>query len=635
MKTLLAVLIVVVGLSAIDASSHSEAPNTASIPNADITDLYAFVSYEPGRSSYVTFLVNVYPLQSPYGGPNYYSLSTEHFYELYLDRNSDGTEDFSFQWIYGNSLPSSTPLGTPYLYQSDLQCQELYTYNTTPTQPSSPINLGIGLNISSAAQYQLVAVKVAGFILGSGGSLANLNWEEYYFLNLLTGPLQSATVTNLTSGGATRFDKPFDYAGQNSFGSPTTYENYALGYIYNVNLNGTMYCPSSGATGKSFVGQRQDPFYISLGRIFDFLNLIPVVLPQFSSLTIAECLTNNDLREKNVDTLALEIPIACLNASGGVVNIWAGVRNLYHAPGDFDGSSHIAGPQVSRLGNPLVNELVIGLIDKNRFSRQHPRLDADPNYGFASYVQYPTLPQVINLRYLAAVNSILGSSFTTLAPSVPRQDLVTVFLTGITGVNKGPGGFVGEVLRPNLSIQPIPLAQQDRHGIVGTILSGNFSDFAGFPNGRRPGDDIVDVSMMVVMGALCASAFTSNGFAFCGNGTAPIGGIYLTDGSPIQASNYKNAFPYFNTPTPGSYLESLPGNVVTDATQCYPAAQHGRCPICASGSTSSTPTVSPSKYPSGTSIPPASATPSPSAGTITCGSASGVGGFVLNLLKFF
>jgi len=237
--------------------------------------------------------------------------------------------------------------------------------------------------------------------------------------------------------------------------------------------------------------------------------------------------------------------------------------------------------QVARLGNPLVNELVIGLVDKNRYSRQHPRLDADPDYGFAKYVLYPTLPEIISTRYIGAVNAILGTTFTDLAPTVPRADLEYTFLTGIPGLNKGPGGFVGDVLRINLNVEPVPFGSQNHYGVVGQILfpeSGPI-DIAGFPNGRRIGDDVVDIALMVMMGALCAPEFVSAGFDLCPNLTAPIAGIPLRDGAPVYDTFFQNAFPYATTPTPGSYLDGLAGNVVQNPTLCYPPSQHGRCPI--------------------------------------------------------
>jgi len=471
----------------------------------------------------------------------------------------------------------------------------------------------------------------------SGNTLGNINWEEYYSLAYLRGPLDNLqdTVSIHSTSGDSVFSKPFDYAGEFSFGTVASglYETYARSKIVTIGLDNTVAnCPTS-ETGKVWVGQRSDPFWISLGRIFDYLNLIPVNVAPFTTLglTIGQCLTNNDLREKNVDIFALEIPIDCVNETG-IIYVWAGTRKLYHSADyqddstNFDSNSHTAGPQVSRMGNPLVNELVIGLIDKDRFSRQHPAFDADPVIGFGNYVFYPTLPAIISGRYLGAVNQVLGASLTNLAPSNDpdiRLDLVLTFLQGIPGLNqaKNKGNvFTGEVMRLNLNIAPVAGANQDTLGVVGTVLSGRLSDLAGFPNGRRPGDDVVDIALDVMMGALCAKQFVDAGFVLCStNTTAPIAGLYLTDGAPVYASNFDYFFPYATTPTPGSYLDNVAGNVVQNVTVCYAASQHGRCPACsgAAASASSSPVNGNSGNNGG------------------CSGASRIGGLFMSLLNLF
>jgi hypothetical protein len=470
-------------------------------------------------------------------------------------------------------------------------------------------------------------LKVGGFILNdtvrqagnpTPGNMGLLNWYEYYSINLITGLAangSSAAISN--TNGQTSFEKPFDYAGQNSFGQPATYNAYALNFVQNLNLAGLFPSGACSVTnGKAFVGQRSDPFWISLGRIFDYLNFVPVAISQFASATIAQCDTNNDIREKNVDTLALEIPYSCFGSPDGIINIWSAVRRLFHSANDTNGLSHLAGIQVSRLGNPLVNELVIGLVDKVRFNTQTPRLDADTTLGFGTYVLYPTLPKIISLRYLTAVNQVLGTSFATLEPQVPRQDLFTIFLTGIAGVNKGQGGFIGEVMRLNTNILPVAYGSQNPLGIIGQFLTpGAVKDLAGYPNGRRPGDDVVDISLMVMTGAVCTQQFLNASFNLCTQNSGltlseaiPIGGVPLVDGAPVRDTNYQSTFPYLNTPTPGSYLDGAVGNVVQNPTLCYPASQHGRCPICATtnSTTGSSTTGSTGTTCAGTSLVPLS-----------------------------
>jgi len=322
---------------------------------------------------------------------------------------------------------------------------------------------------------------------------------------------------------------------------------------------------------------------------------------------------------------ALELPIDCVNTTG-IIYLWAGTRNLYHSADDILGTSHIAGPQVSRMGNPLVNELVIGLIDKDRFSRQHPYFDADPVYGFGDYVYFPTFAEVISARYLAAVNAILGSSFTTLAPTPPRNDLVAVFLTGISGLNQAPcascanGVFIGEVMRLNLNVAPVAWGSQNHLGVVGQFIAGPpLTDLAGFPNGRRLGDDVVDIALDCMTGVLCTSYFSSLNFNLCSAGSSfPIGGVLLTDGASVQDTDFGSTFPYVNTPTPGSYVDSLL-NVVQNSTLCYPPSQHGRCPRCDTTSSATSSDQSPSV----------------SRAPVTCSGADRIGGMVMSLLNLF
>ena len=149
--------------------------------------------------------------------------------------------------------------------------------------------------------------------------------------------------------------------------------------------------------------------------------------------------------------------------------------------------------QVSRLSNPLVNEVVIGLPDKDKFNASEPKNDAQ----FAAYVTNPTLPALLDVLFRDAVNATLGTSFPNIAPSnLPRIDLVTAFLTGFNGVNQQAIVTPSEMVRLNTAIAATPAAQQSTFGVAG-------GDLAGFPNGRRPGDDVVDLALRVVMGRLC------------------------------------------------------------------------------------------------------------------------------------
>ena len=190
-----------------------------------------------------------------------------------------------------------------------------------------------------------------------------------------------------------------------------------------------------------------------------------------------------------------------------------------------------------------MNELVIGLRDKDRFNASLPRNDGQ----FASYVTNPTLPALLEIAL-----AIPGKAPTNF----PRTDLVTTFLTGIPGVNQPAGVVASEMLRLNTAIAAVPFAQQQRLGIVGSLLNGA-SDFAGFPNGRRPKDDIVDISLVAVMGGLCMANGNGNALGFgpdCKPSAVPLGttAFKLHDGVDQAVVPLLSGFPYLNTPNPGA-----------------------------------------------------------------------------------
>jgi hypothetical protein len=281
-----------------------------------------------------------------------------------------------------------------------------------------------------------------------------------------------------------------------------------------------------------FVGQRKDPFALALGQIFDLINLNP----------LGPTSGNPDyLAQKNVTSLIMELPTSCLVGTSPIIGGWttASMRQGRLLSGNpASGYSNVpknggAWVQVSRLGMPLVNEVVIGLKDKDKFNSSKP---ANDGTNFADYGTNPTLPALIQLLFPSAP-----------APTnFPRTDLVAAFLTGIQGVNKPANVVASEMLRLNTSIAPTAMASQNTLG----VLAG---DNAGFPNGRRPGDDVVDASLRVAMGALCVATGTTDALAVgCRPSDAPAGGAPLTDGTAQNASMFLNAFPYLNTPLRGS-----------------------------------------------------------------------------------
>jgi hypothetical protein len=242
---------------------------------------------------------------------------------------------------------------------------------------------------------------------------------------------------------------------------------------------------------------------------------------------------------------------SCLKGAGnGVIGAWTSAslrqarilnpRPTFSKPEVSGG----AWTQVSRLSAPLVNEVVIGIPDKDRFNASQPKDDGQ----FATYVTNPTLPALLDVLFRDAVNATLKTTFTNIAPSnLPRNDLVTAFLTGFPGVNQQSKVTPSEMMRLNTGIAATAAAQQSTFGVAG-------GDLAGFPNGRRPGDDVTDLALRVVMGRLCYP-IPVNGvqtdLGLCKPADAPVGNAPFTDGAPVTSADFDTAFPYLRTPLSG------------------------------------------------------------------------------------
>jgi len=482
------------------ASSHREAPFISEFPKVDGTDFYMFRSYETGRENFVTLIANHIPLQVPYGGPSFFFFDPEALYEIHIDNNGDAQEDLTFQFRFQNTL-------------RDLA-----------------LTIGTGTN-SRRISVPLINIGPIGPGVGDTG---NLNLIETYTLTLVRGDRrggQVQPVTNATTGSST-FTKPVDNIGTKSIAN---YETYARNHIFPIAIPG---CSATG--GRVFVGQRREPFFINLGEIFDLVNVPNPVDEQFAAAR------RNILDDVNISSLILEIPISCLTAGGDpVIGSWmtsslrqARVLNAVPSSDPAQRDASVEGgawTQVSRLSTPLVNEVVIGLKDKDRFNASEPVSDAQ----FADYVTNPSLPALIEVLFGAA-----GVRAPTL---IPRTDLVAAFLTGInttaTGnLNQPRVVQPAEMLRLNTNIAPTVLAGQNRLGVIG-------GDLAGFPNGRRPGDDIVDIALRVVMGRLISMGL------FGAAAQAPSGNLDFTDGAIGDATLFDDRFPYLRTPIPGSPIQ--------------------------------------------------------------------------------
>ena len=489
---------------AASASSHREAPFITTRPKVDATDLYLFNSYETGRAGYVTLIASYQPFENPQGGPNYYTMDPNALYEIHIDNTGSGREALTFQFRF-----------------------------TT---------LDSGLAVTAGTKSIPVPLSNIGPV--GVGNTGSQNVAETYTVTLVRGDRRSgavAAVVDAGSGGGT-FTKPLDNIGVKSI---PNYAAYAASFIHDINI------PGCTGQGRVFVGQRQDGFVVNLGETFDLVNIKYPAEELAPAGLNARNLAPNSLAGYNVTSIALEVPASCLTAGKDpVIGAWttaslrqSGVLNPEpesdKSVGSIGAVTHPTGAavhggawsQVSRLGMPLVNELVIGLPDKDRWNASSPKNDGQ----FADYVTNPSLPVLLQ--------ALFGSAG-VVAPNVyPRTDLVAAFLTGIKGVNQPLAVTAAEELRLNTSTPVTPIASQNNLGVLG-------GDLSGFPNGRRPIDDVVDAELRVAMGVLLAP--------FDGSASDPdpksdvSRQLHYTDGAEPNPANYLPAFPYLNTALGGS-----------------------------------------------------------------------------------
>jgi len=482
------------------ASSHREAPFIAGLPQVDATDFYMFNSYEPGRNGYVVLVANYLPLQDGYGGPNYFHLDPQAIYEIHIVNDGGAVENITFRFKFQNTLDDN--------------------------------QLTVG-----GKKVSIPLVQNGSADVSTPGSPA-LNVHETYTLDVIYGPRASGTAQSVlnTTKGTTTFDKPVDNIGAKTI---SNYLAYANKHVWDIRI------PGCDGIGRVFVGQRRDPFVVNLGETFDLVN---IKYPATELLPAAEFATVDSIVDNNVTAIELEVPATCLTqGKGSIIGGWTtaslpATRMLGTAAAGLDGAQQTSGGyvQVSRLGAPLVNEVVIGLKDKNKFNNSEPKDDAQ----FADYVTNPTLPALLEILF--------GSAGVKAPTNFPRTDLVAAFLTGVAGLNQ-PANVVGsEMLRLNTAIPAVPAASQSRLGVLG-------GDNAGFPNGRRPGDDVVDIELRVAMGVLC----TLN-IGGCKPADAPAGGLHYTDGAFIYAGYFASQFPFLQPPLPGSPNED---NAIPRAAQ--------------------------------------------------------------------
>jgi len=446
--------------SSLFASSHREAPITALDRTADITDWYAFVSFDhPDR---VTMILNVDPFLEPSNGPNYFPFDPNVLYEMKVDNNQDGEEDVTFQ----------------------------FRFTTQIRQP----NLFTGFVGGIAGIPPITSLEGRGSV--------GLSERQTYTVTML----KNGVATDLT-GGKTLFAVPSNVG-------PQTMPNYQG--LFNQGI----YDLGDGV--RVFAGTVDDPFFIDLGAAFDSLNFrmgVGGVLPPAEDADDTHNYAPDAVAGFNVNSIVLEVPITTLTVDGklhpagdkqAVIGTYGTTSRprmtIRRAP--FKNLNSGPFQQVQREGNSLINELIIGTGFKDRFSMDDPKNDAQ----FAKFFLNPVL---------ATVFSSLGIP---VAPA-PRTDLLILgqYMPPICpGCGPGDAGPVADLMRLNTGIPPTPVANQKRLG----FLAG---DLAGYPNGRRPIDDVVDISSRAVAGIL----------------VDPVKfGTRIGDGVNINPEGLNNSFPY-------------------------------------------------------------------------------------------
>lgn len=483
---LFALAAVMAAATAPRAANHREAPITALDHKADITDVYAFRSYDGGAIPRVTLIMNVDPLLEPANGPNWFPFDPDILYELKIDNDNDAAEDIVFQFRF------TTEQRLPNLFQVYAGAGNGITApgNSPPPVPQGTL---------------IVPPRIMSF--GDAG----------------LGQRQSYAVTMIKDGVATPITASGPFFAVPANVGPRTMDYEAL-------FDAATY-DTATPNVKVFAGTVDDPFWIDLGAAFDTLNIRSVIAPGVLSPSqdaANENITPDTVAGYAVNAIAIEVPVSMLTRTGQIesststaatIGVWATtsrprttVRRSPRPPissGRFN--------QIQRMGNPLINELLIGTGFKDRFSMDQPKNDSQ----FASFFLDPALARILNAATAGAV-SIPTPARTDLLPLVTYAPPIAA-----VGTAAGP---VADLLRLNTGVTPTPPGSASRLGLLG-------GDPAGYPNGRRLFDDVVDISLRAVAGVFnpAFNVFPNNA---------------LGDGVNVNDIPYRTSFPYLaNSPS--------------------------------------------------------------------------------------
>ena len=464
------------------ASSHAEAPLISQDPRADNTDLYAFVS--PENTNTVTMIANYIPLEAPASGPNFYSFDDTALYEVKIDNDGDGQPDLGYQ----------------FRFQTATRNPDTFLYNTGPIT-----------------------------------SLSDPNWNR--------PQTYSVTRVHYNENG-----KPAGKGELLGTNIPTPPDNVGPRSTPNYNSLAAAAVTTLPGGIKVFAGQRDDPFFVDLGSIFDLAGLRP--FNPFHLLPLPAEPGRDAIKNYNTHSIEIQVPTNQLvSFSSPTIGIYATASRQKQRILDENGTTKNHGPwvQVSRLGNPLINEVVIPLGDKDYWNRSDPAEDSQ----FEHYYSSPEVSRLENVLYgmlppTGPSNGHAGGALQNI-DTTGRTDLDAILLTGVDGLNK-TGSTESDLLRLNTAIKP---------GANGACPGGTASpappdrlavldaDLCGYPNGRRLGDDVIDIDLRVF--AQGYGPFLSAAFGLPNKSP----NNQLGDGVDSNDVSFSNAFPYVATPHQG------------------------------------------------------------------------------------
>jgi hypothetical protein len=439
------------------AASHREAPLMTLDPAADITDFYAFVSYDDANLNRapadrkVTFILNVIPGQEPSAGPNYYAFDDTVLYAIHIDNDKDGVDDLTYEIRFATETVSPNQF-----------------IATLALPPVTALEGEGSEGLSRKQRYTVTEVRPC-----------RIGAHCVTRTKLFEGQILSAVPSNI--------------------GPRTTPDYETLATTKGIFTD-------AGSGARVFAGQRAETFAIDLGAVFDTLNLRTETPPPTGGrplpvLTAAEDADDahnafgvNSFSGFNINTIAIEVPIRRVTKDGGPATFANGTIGAYASTSRQGVTIRRTGPaaknvtafkQVSRMGNPLVNELIIPIGLKDLWNQTSPEDEAQ------------FLPFYRDLAVAGALQLVSGVP----VPPNPREDIVQL-LTKYAGQNASPNiGPFSELLRLNMTVPPTPPAQIKRLGPLAHDASGNPTpDGAGFPNGRRPNDDVTDLVVRVAGG---------------------------------------------------------------------------------------------------------------------------------------